>query len=119
MFITGLSTCLTHAQNNTKIYQYDSAEVAKIAEIILENATLKENESLYEQKDSLQSVNRLILEEKINSLRDIINLKDEQIIKLENTPLPVIDKSWKWWQYTLAAIGSITFGFTAGIVYSR
>ncbi len=125
VFITGLSIGLVFAQNETaqpyniKVFCYDSAEVAKIAEIIIENEMMKENEKLYIQKDSLKNINRIILEEKISSLREIINLKNEQIIKMENTPLTVIDKSWKWWQYTLAAIGAVTFGFTAGIIYEN
>jgi hypothetical protein len=80
---------------------------------------LRENEKLFTEKDSLQTVNRIILEEKIISLREIVRLKDEQIFKLEKTPVQVIDKSWKWWHYTLAAIGAVTFGFTAGIVYEN
>lgn len=126
VFITGLSISSACAQNETyslsssgDVFCYDSTEVTKIAEIILENEMMNENQKLYKQKDSLQNVNRVILEEKISSLREIIKLKDEQIIKMEKTPLPVIDKSWKWWHYTLAAIGAITFGFTAGIIYQK
>ncbi len=85
----------------------------------MENDMHRENEKLYTEKDSLQTVNRIILEEKIISLREIVSLKDEQIFRLEKTPVQIIDKSWKWWHYTLAAIGSITFGFTAGIVYEN
>lgn len=127
-FITGLSIGSACAQSSSPLFSqrsgetnpvfwYDSTEVAKIAEIILENEMLRKNEELYIQKDSLQNINRIILDEKINSLKEIIRLKDEQLIKLEKSPLPIIDKSWKWWQYTLAAIGAITFGFTAGVIY--
>jgi len=80
---------------------------------------MKENENLYREKDSLYNVNRILFENKISSLKEIIKLKDEQIEKLERTPLQTIDKSWKWWHYTLAAIGAITFGFTAGVVYEN
>jgi len=124
VFIIGLNASSTNGQNEKytpdgNIYLYDSAEVVKIAELILENETLRINEKLYREKDSLYNVNRLFFENKISSLKDIIKLKDEQIGKLENTPLQVIDNSWKWWHYTLAAIGAITFGFTAGVVYEN
>lgn len=135
MFITGLSISLVHAQNdntlnpplisprrgetNTGVYCYDSVEVSRIAEIILENEMLRENVMLYLEKDSLHTLNRIILEEKFSSMHEIVKLKDEQIFKLEKTPLQVIDKSWKWWHYTLAAIGAITFGFTAGVVFEN
>lgn len=128
MFITGLSISLAYAQNEDnppveqnenyrKNYYFDSSEVARIAEIIIENEMLNANEKLYREKDSIYKISRVILDEKINSLREIIRLKDEQIFKLENTPIQIIDKSWKWWHYTLAAIGAITFGFTVGIIY--
>lgn len=119
MFITGLSISLTCAQSDNigKNYYFDSSDVARIAEIILENEMLNANEKLYREKDSVYKINRILLDEKINSLQEIIRLKDEQLFKLENTPVQIIDKSWKWWHYTLAAIGAITFGFTAGIIY--
>lgn len=98
---------------------YDSSNVVKIAELILENETMKENEKLYQAKDSLYNVNEILLENKISSLNEIIKLKDEQIEKMEKTPLQVIDKSWKWWHYTLAAVGAVTFGFTVGVMYEN
>jgi hypothetical protein len=112
---------LKQSQNDNigKNYYFDSSEVARIAEIILQNEMLTANEKLYREKDSVYKINRIILDEKINSLREIVRLKDEQLFKLENTPVQIIDKSWKWWHYTLAAIGAITFGFTAGIVYEN
>ncbi len=131
-FIIGLSIGSVHAQGDKhnipplkgvsegrSMYYYDSSEVVRIAEIILENDMLKENELIYIQKDSLCSINRIILDDKISSLHEIIRLKDVQIYKMENTPVQLIDNSWKWWQYTLAAIGAATFGFTAGIVYEN
>jgi len=131
-FIIGQSISLIHAQDERSenpplkgvsegrgMYYYDSTEVAQIAEIILENDMLKENEMIFIQKDSLRNLNRIILEDKINSLGEIIRLKDEQLFKLEKTPLQMTGKSWKWWHYTLAAIGAVTFGFTAGIVYEN
>jgi hypothetical protein len=132
-FIIGLSVSSANGQNegnpslfspqrgetNTGVFYYDSSEVAKIAELILENETLKENEELYMEKDSLNKVNRILFENKISSLNEIIKLKDEQIEKLEKTPLQIIDKSWKWWHYMLAAIRAVTFGFTAGIMYEN
>ena len=120
-FITGLSISLTCAQsdNTGKNYYFDSSDVARIAEIILENEMLNANQKLYREKDSVYKINRILFDEKINSMREIVRLKDEQIFKLENTPAQVIDKSWKWWHYTLAAIGAITFGFTAGIIYEN
>lgn len=105
--------------DNALLFCYDSSEVARIAEIIFENDMFKENERLCIEKDSLHRVNRIILEEKIGSLREILRLKDEQIFKLETTPVQLADKSWKWWHFTLAAIGAITFGFTAGVVYEN
>ncbi len=112
---------LKQSQNDNigKNYYFDSTDVARIAEIILENEMLNANEKLYREKDSVFKINRILLDEKINSLREIVRLKDEQIFKLEKTPVQIIDKSWKWWHYTLAAIGAITFGFTAGIVYEN
>ena len=131
-FIIGQRISLIHAQDERSenpplkgvsegrgMYYYDSTEVAQIAEIILENDMLKENEMIFIQKDSLRNLNRIILEDKINSLGEIIRLKDEQLFKLEKTPLQMTGKSWKWWHYTLAAIGAVTFGFTAGIVYEN
>lgn len=123
-FIIGLSASSANCQNeklssDSKLYLYDSAEVVKIAELILENETLRDNEKLYREKDSLCNVNRILFENKIRSLKNIIKLKDEQIVKLEKTPLQIIDNTWKWWQYTLAAIGAVTFGFTAGVVYEN
>jgi uncharacterized protein (UPF0216 family) len=109
----------TQNDNNGKNYYFDSSEVSRIAEIILENEMLNANEKLYREKDSVYKINRILFDEKINSLHEIIRLKDEQIFKLENTPVQIIDKSWKWWHYTLATIGAITFGFTAGIVYEN
>ena len=123
-FIIGLSASSANSQNekytpNGNLYLYDSAEVAKIAELILENETLRENEKLYREKDSLYNVNRILFENKISSVKEIIKLKDEQIVKLEKTPLQVIDNTWKWWHYTLAAIGAVTFGFTVGVIYEN
>ena len=123
-FIIGLSASSANGQNekytpNGNLYLYDSAEVAKIAELILENETLRENEKLYREKDSLYNVNRILFENKISSVKEIIKLKDEQIVKLEKTPLQVINNTWKWWHYTLAAIGAVTFGFTVGVIYEN
>lgn len=123
VFITGLSISSARGQTdyktNEKLFLYDSSEVARIAELILENETMKVNEKLYRQKDSLYIVNRILFENKLSSLNEIIKLKDEQIEKLEKTPVQIINKSWKWWHYTLAAIGAVTFGFTAGIIYEN
>ena len=48
----------------------------------------------------------------------IIDLKEEQITRLEKIPrVEVTVRSWKWWHYTLAAIGAVGAGFTAGIIY--
>lgn len=80
---------------------------------------LRENEALYREKDSLFSINKLLMEGKITSIQEIIKLKDQQLSKLEKTPVHIIDKSWKWWQYFLAAIGAVTFGFTAGVIYEN
>ena len=115
-FIIGLSASSANGQNekytpNGNLYLYDSAEVAKIAELILENETLRENEKLYREKDSLYNVNRILFENKISSVKEIV--------KLEKTPLQVIDNTWKWWHYTLAAIGAVTFGFTVGVIYEN
>ena len=117
--LKGVSARLQNGQEGRGMYYYDSSEVARIAEIILENDMLKENGLIFIQKDSLCNINRIILEGKISSLGEIIRLKDEQLFRLEKTPLVITDNSWKWWQYTLAAIGAVTFGFTAGIVYEQ
>ena len=117
--LKGVSARLQNGQEGRGMYYYDSIEVARIAEIILENDMLKENEMIFIQKDSLCNINRIILEDKINSLGEIIRLKEEQLFKLEKTPFQMTGKSWKWWQYTLAAIGAVTFGFTVGIVYEQ
>ena len=123
VFIIGLSAswanCQTSQKTDEKLFLYDSSEVVKIAGLILENEALKENEKLYREKDSLYNVNRIFFENRIGSLKDIIKLKDEQIVKMENTPMQIIDNSWRWWQYALAAIGAVTFGFTTGVVYEN
>jgi hypothetical protein len=123
VFIIGLSISSANGQTNhktnEKIFLYDSSEVVRIAELILENETMKENEKLYHKKDSLYNVNRILFENKLKSLNEIIMLKNEQIEKMEKTPLQIMDKSWRWWHYTLAAIGAVTFGFTVGIVYEN
>jgi hypothetical protein len=123
VFIIGLSISSANGQTNHKtnerLFLYDSSEVVRIAELILENETMKENEKLYHKKDSLYNVNRILFENKLKSLNEIIMLKNEQIEKMEKTPLQIMDKSWRWWHYTLAAIGAVTFGFTVGIVYEN
>ncbi|MGA2669713.1 MAG: hypothetical protein ABSF32_12500 [Ignavibacteria bacterium] len=100
-----------------RLFNFDSAEVARIAEIMLENDMLRENQKLYEEKDSIYRADRSLFELKINGLQDVINLKEEQIKKFEMTPRIVEKKGWTWWQYTLAAIGTLATGFTAGIIY--
>lgn len=120
LFICGLSLSSANGQDNDRsLYKYDSAEVAGIARIILENELFRENEILYRDKDSLFSFNKLLMEGKLTSLQEIIGLKDQQLSKLEKTPIQIIDKSWKWWQYFMAAIGAVTFGFTAGVIYEN
>lgn len=129
LFICGLSVNSANGQDNNcnfsgdnpqkRFYKYDSSEVTEIAKIILENEMLRENEELYREKDSLFSINKLLLEGKITSLQEIIKLKDQQLNKLEKTPIQIIDKSWKWWQYIMAAIGAVTLGFTAGVIYEN
>jgi hypothetical protein len=84
---------------------------------MLENDMLRENQKLYEEKDSIYSAERSLLETKINSIEEVIKLKEEQIKKFEMTPRIVEKKGWTWWQYTLAAIGTLATGFTAGIIY--
>jgi hypothetical protein len=129
LFICGLNSSSANGQDNDgqlagdippgSIYKYDSSEVTEIARIILENEMLRENEVLYKGKDSLFSINKNLMEGKITSLQEIIKLKDLQLIKLEQTPIQIIDKSWKWWQYFIAAVGAVTFGFTAGVIYEN
>lgn len=108
-----------YSKENDTCYCYSNDEVKSIADIILENDMLKSNEASYIEKDSINNVNRVLMQGKINSLYEIIKLKDLQLDKLEKTGMQIIDNSWKWWQYTLAAIGAVTFGFTAGIVYEN
>ena len=76
VFITGLSINSVCAQSeNLPLYSgeeafcYDSSEVAKIAEVILENEMFQQNHEFYTKKDSLYRVNRIILEGKISSLK--------------------------------------------------
>lgn len=78
---------------------------------------LRENQKLFEEKDSLYCEDRSLLELKINSLEEIIKLKEDQIKKFEVTPRIVEKRGWTWWQYTLAAIGTLATGFTVGIIY--
>ena len=63
VFITGLSISLACAQsennppaeqneNYGKNYYFDSSDVARIAEIILENEMLSANQKLYREKDN-------------------------------------------------------------------
>jgi hypothetical protein len=98
-------------------YEYDSCDVMEIAKLILENEMYKENESLYTQRDSLFTIRIIILEGKISTLQTIIGFKEQQLSKLEKTQVQITDKRWKWWQYIMAAVGAVTFGFTAGVIY--
>lgn len=118
LFITGLNSSFVTGQSKD-VYCYDSAEVAEIGNIILENDMLRDNEKEYLKRDSLFSLKTSLLEEKIISLQRIIDLKDEQLTKIEITAEELSSDSWKWWHYTLAFIGTVTFGFTAGVIYDR
>ncbi len=123
MFIIGPATGSANAQNKnfeTKpVYCYDSLEVMEIARLILENDLLRNNEKEYEARDSLYELKIILLKEKVSGLESIISLKHEQIIKLENIPHEIKQTGWQWWHYTLACIGAMTFGFTAGVIYEN
>ena len=93
--------------------------MAEIGNIILENDMLRENEKEYLKRDSLFSIKAVLSEEKIISLQKIVNLKNEQLTNLEISAEEISSASWKWWHYTLAFIGTVTFGFTAGVIYDR
>jgi hypothetical protein len=122
LFITGLNTDYTNGQGIKEVpvintYTFDSMEVAEIAKIILENDMLKENEILSREKDSLYRQNNELFGEKIKRMQEIIDLKEQQIRRFEPTPQILKKKGWKWWQYTLAAVGAVCAGFTAGVIY--
>ena len=122
LFSYGLNADYTNGQvprnePPCNLYCFDSIEVAEIAKLILENDMLKQNEKLYEEKDSIYRVDRILHESKVKNLKEIITLKEEQIKKFEMTPQIITGKGWAWWQYALAAIGAVSFGFTAGIIY--
>ena len=106
------------AQGN-KQYCYDSLENAEIGRVILENDYLKETNSILKERDSLYRVKTVQLETKIEYLIDIINLKEQQIRKLEAIPREVIKEGWRWWHKLLAITGAIGVGFTVGIIYSN
>jgi len=118
VFIIGHGSGSASAQNKPA-YCYDSVEVQEIAKMILENDMLRENEKEYEKKDSLYELKIQMLGEKTLGLEKIISYKDEQIRKLENIPHEIKQTGWQWWQYTLACIGAVTFGFTVGIIYEN
>jgi len=124
VFIIGPAAGSASAQNkiydSKSVYCYDSIEVMEIARLILENDLLRNNEKEYESRDSLYELKIISLKEKVSGLESIISLKDEQIIKLENIPHEIKQAGgWQWWHYTLACIGAVTFGFTAGIIYEN
>jgi len=99
------------------IYCYDSLEVLEISNIILENDMLHENETEYIKRDSMYVLKTGLFESKIIDLGKIIGLQDEQLKKLESYTAEIKETGWKWWQYTLAFIGTVTFGFTAGVIF--
>lgn len=122
LFIIGSKANYTQGQTSgdkLQCHQYcfDSVEIACIAKVILENEMLKENEILYTQKDSINLSERELLNGKIRRLQEVISLKEEQIKKFESIPRIMEKKGWTWWQYSLAAIGTVCAGFTAGVIY--
>jgi hypothetical protein len=103
-----------------KIYEFDSAAVLSMVK--------KKNEYEY-----LKSDRKLLLDEKDNYEKQIANykwevsdltqinqLKDEQIVKLENLPRVVLNtKSRPWYVDAGIIAGSLAVGFTVGIVYKN
>lgn len=75
------------------------------------------NSELTKQVDFLTETSNL-KQQKINSLNDIIDLKEKQIIKLENTKVPIIS-SRKWYTDVGIVLGSLAIGFTTGIIYAN
>jgi hypothetical protein len=88
--------------------------------LIIDNNTLKNvNKKLIENTE-LYRANETLFRSRSDSLLKIIDLKEEQITGLEKIPrVAVTEHSWKWWQYTLAAIGAAGAGFTAGIIFEN
>jgi hypothetical protein len=78
---------------------------------------LRENEGLYTERDSIYQTERNLYMGKIQSLQQIINLKEEQIKKFEGIPIMRGKRGWTWWQYALASVGAVCAGFTAGVIY--
>jgi hypothetical protein len=98
----------------------DSNQFKAIELLIIDNNTLKNvNKKLIENTE-LYRANETLFRSRSDSLLKIIDLKEEQITGLEKIPrVAVTEHSWKWWQYTLAAIGAAGAGFTAGIIFEN
>ena len=75
------------------------------------------NRELYNQTELLSKSNEILQSQKKDLYR-IIDLKEQQIIKLERTPVPIVTAR-KWYVDVLIVTGALTAGFTAGVVYSN
>ena len=75
------------------------------------------NRELYNQTELLSKSNEILQSQKKDLYR-IIDLKEQQIIKLERTPVPIITAR-KWYVDVLIVTGALTAGFTAGVIYSN
>ena len=75
------------------------------------------NGELYNQTELLSKSNEILQSQKKDLYR-IIDLKEQQIIKLERTPVPIITAR-KWYIDVLIVTGALTAGFTAGVIYSN
>ena len=75
------------------------------------------NRELYNQTELLSKSNEILQSQKKDLYR-IIDLKEQQIIKLERTPVPIITAR-KWYIDALIVTGALTAGFTAGVIYSN
>jgi len=75
------------------------------------------NRELYNQTELLSKSNEILQSQKKDLYR-IIDLKEQQIIKLERTPVPIVTAR-KWYIDVLIVTGALTAGFTAGVIYSN
>ena len=75
------------------------------------------NRELYNQTELLSKSNEILQSQKKDLYR-ILDLKEQQIIKLERTPVPIVTAR-KWYIDVLIVTGALTAGFTAGVIYSN
>ena len=98
----------------------DSNQVKAVELLINDNEMLNKINANQGEQIELYKANERLKDDKIFKLEAVIGLKEQQIKELEGIRIPVvIDSKWKWWHYTLAFIGAVTFGFTAGIIYEN